>query len=161
MAQPENYRYTIYLVIQLCLLMVDLLCNSISVAVSWTSIGLLVLFVFQVLCLLASLVLLFLQFFNTFAFKAGILYVLLRKFAGTILMIFVYMALTIGYGVWNVAIRWDREGQYGWNSALQVVFVLHKLCAIAYYYLYKRSALRLGDVRYYKDSTWIWSQVSK
>lgn len=159
--QVENTRYVVNLAVQLVLLGTDVVCNALTVSLYLSRVALLVVVIVQVLAILASLVAVFLQFFNTFAFKAGLLYILLRKFAGTIVLIFLYMCLTMAFGVWNVAVRWDSEGTYGWSEALQAMFVLHKMTAVTYYYLYKRSALRLGDTRYYVDSPWIWAQLNK
>lgn len=161
MFEVDNTRYTVSLALQLALLATDAVCNALTVSLFLSRVALLVVVIVQVLAVLASLVVVFLQFFNTFAFKAGLLYILLRKFAGTIIIIFVYMCLTIAFGVWNVAVRWDSEGGYGGGGALQAALVLHKMTAVAFYYLYKRSALRLGDVRYYMDSPWVWAQLNK
>ena len=161
MFEVDNTRYAVSLALQLSLLATDVLCNALTVSLFLSRVALLVVVIVQVLGILASLVVLFLQFFNTFAFKAGLLYILLRKFAGTLVITLVYLCFTMAFGVWNVAVRWDNEGGYGWSGALQAAFVLHKMAAVAHYYLYKRSALRLGDARYYVDSPWIWAQLNK
>ena len=160
MSEVDNTRYAVSLALQLALLATDMVCNALTVSLFLSCVALLVVVIVQVLAVLASLGMVFLQFFNTFAFMASLLYILLRKFAGTII-IFVYMCLTIAFGVWNVAVCWDSEGGYGGGGALQAMFILHKMTAVAFYYLYKRSALRLGDVHYYMDSPWVWAQLNK
>ena len=147
--------YSFILVLQLVLIGVDIFSNSFSVLFGPSnSIVLLVLYLIQDICLIFSLVLLFLVFFNTFAFKAGLISLLVKKFAATLLVGVVYSLLTISFHIWNLSIRWQSINEYGWNDGLQAVHVLQKLLAIVYYYLYKRAALRLGNSKYYENSEW-------
>lgn len=147
-----NPRYSTVLVIQLILLAVDLLCNAFLVLASRNQVLLVVLVVVQDLTLSSSLVLLLLAFFNTIVFKAGLISLLFRKFAATIIIGLVYFVLTLVYQVWFVTVNWDRSGKYNWSQLLQAVYVFHKLVAIVFYYSYKRAAMRLGDSQYYEDS---------
>lgn len=147
--------YSYILVLQLILLGVDIFSNSFSVLFAPSnSIVLLVIYLIQDICLIFSLILLFLVFFNTFAFKAGLISLLVKKFAATLLTGVLYLALTVAFHIWNVSVRWQRTNVYGWNDGLQAVHVLQKLLAIFYYYLYKRAALRLGNSKYYENSEW-------
>ena len=147
--------YSFILVLQLVLIGVDIFSNSFSVLFGPSnSIVLLVLYLIQDICLIFSLILLFLVFFNTFAFKAGLISLLVKKFAATLLVGVVYSLLTISFHIWNLSIRWQSINEYGWNDGLQAVHVLQKLLAIVYYYLYKRAALRLGHTKYYENSEW-------
>ena len=155
----DNPRYVVNSAVLLVLLSLDVICNALSVSLFASNVALLVVFIIQSASLLGVLVSLSLQLFSTFAFKAGLLYVLLRQFAVTFIIIIVYMCLTIAYGIWNLVLRWN--GTEGWNDALVAVFVIHKVLSVAYYYFCKRSVLILGDVRYYTDSQWIWNQLNK
>ena len=147
--------YSFILVFQLILIGVDIFSNSFSVLFAPSnSIVLLVLYLIQDICLIFSLILLFLVFFNTFAFKAGLISLLIKKFAATLAIGVLYLVVTVSFHIWNLSIRWQRTNEYGWNDGLQTVHVLQKLLAIVYYYLYKRAALRLGNSKYYENSEW-------
>ena len=147
--------YSFILVFQLILIGVDIFSNSFSVLFAPSnSIVLLVLYLIQDICLIFSLILLFLVFFNTFAFKAGLISLLIKKFAATLAIGVLYLVVTVSFHIWNLSIRWQRTNEYGWNDGLQAVHVLQKLLAIVYYYLYKRAALRLGNSKYYENSEW-------
>ena len=147
--------YSFILVLQLILIGVDIFSNSLSVLFApSSSIALLVLYLIQDICLIFSLVLLVLIFFNTFAFKAGLISLLVRKFAATLIVGSLYLVLTVSFHIWNLSIRWQRTNEYGWSDGSQTVHVLQKLLAIFYYYLYKRAALRLGNSKYYENSEW-------
>ena len=56
------------------------------------------------ICLIFSHILLFLIFFNTFAFKAGLISLLVKKFAATLLVGVLYLSLTVAFhNIWNVS----------------------------------------------------------
>ncbi len=148
-------RYSLVLILQLLLLGVDIFCNSVSVLFGHDAVVLLVLYMIQDIALLFSLVLLFLVFFNTFVFTAGLFSLLVRKFSGTLIVGAVYIVLTLVFHVWNLSVRWDHSREYRWSGGLQAAYVFQKLMAVVYYYFYKRAALRLGDTKYYEDSAWL------
>lgn len=150
-----NPRYSLVLVLQLLLVGVDILCNAFSLLLSRNQVVLLVLYMIQDIALIFSLVLLLLAFFNTFVFKAGLIVLLLRKFSMTLLTGSVYLILTVTYQAWSLAVRWNHSDQYTWNGVLQALYAIQKLWAIMYYFVYKRSALRLGDSHYYEDTPWL------
>ena len=54
----------------------------------------------------------------------------MKKFAATLLVEALYLALTVAFHIWNVSVRWQRTNVYGWNDGLQAVHVLQKLLAI-------------------------------
>ena len=150
-----NPRYSLILLLQLFLLGVDIFCNSFTVLFGDNSVVLLVFYMLQDISLVFSLILLFLVFFNTFVFKAGLISLLVKKFSGTLLIGTVYMVVTIAFHVWNLSVRWDHENEYRWSNSLQAMYVIQKVLAVVHYYFYKRTALRLGDGKYYEDSTWL------
>lgn len=151
-----NPRYSLALVLQLLLLAVDVTCNSFAVLFgSSNTVVLLVMYMVQDIALVFNLILLFLVFFNTFVFKAGLVSLLVKKFAGTLIIGILYVALTLAFHVWNLNTRWGRAYEYRFSAGLQVLYVLQKLLAVGYYYSYKRAALRLGDLKYYEDSEWL------
>ena len=147
-----NPRYSVVLALQLTLLAIDVFCNAFMLLASRIQAVLVVLVIIQDIALVACLVLLLLAFFNTIIFKAGLISVLFRKFSATLLIGVVYLVLTVVYQIWFVAVQWNRANEYNWTQLLQTVYVLHRLVAVVFYYMYKRSALRLGDSQYYEDS---------
>ena len=151
-----NPCYSLALGLQLLLLAVDVACNAFTVLFSArNTVVLLVLYMIQDIALVFSLILIFLVFFSTFVFKAGLVSLLVRKFAGTLIVGVLYLALTVAFHIWNLSVRWGRTYEYRFNSGLQAMYVLQKLLAVGYYYLYKRAALRLGNPKYYEDSEWL------
>lgn len=147
-----NPRYSVVLILQLLLLAVDVFCNAFLIVASRIQPLLVIVVIIQDIALVFSLVFLLLAFFNTIVFKAGLLSLLFRKFSATIFIGALYFILTIVYHVWFVAVHWNQGHKYNWTELLQAVYVLHKVVAVVYYYMYKRAALRLGDSQFYEDS---------
>ncbi|XP_074130464.1 transmembrane protein 138 isoform X1 [Sminthopsis crassicaudata] len=93
MLQPSNY--SLVLSLQLVLLLYDLLVNAFSELLRATPVMQLVLFIIQDICILFNIIIIFLMFFNTFVFQAGLISLLFRKFKGTIILTAIYLALSI------------------------------------------------------------------
>lgn len=151
----KNPRYSCLLVLQLLLLAVDVACNSFALLLGTSHIILLVLFIAQDTALLFSQVILLLAFFNTFAFTAGLVNLLIRKFTWALVFGGVYLLVTIAYHVWLLVTRWNSQGLYSWNGYLQTMYAVQKVLAVVYYYIHKRAAYRLSDPRYYEESDWM------
>ncbi|KAM8970474.1 transmembrane protein 138 isoform 2-T2 [Sarcophilus harrisii] len=98
MLQTSNY--SLVLSLQLLLLLYDLLVNAFSELLRATPVMQLVLFIIQDICILFNIIIIFLMFFNTFVFQAGLISLLLRKFKGTIILTAIYLALSIPLHVW-------------------------------------------------------------
>ena len=82
-------RYHPVAYLQIFLLFVDIFVNAFGELFRSSNIVLLVLYIIQDVCLLLALVILFLVFFNTFVFQAGLISLLVRKFKTAILCIVV------------------------------------------------------------------------
>ncbi|KAM5247067.1 transmembrane protein 138 [Ctenodactylus gundi] len=95
------------------------------------------------------------MFFNTFVFQAGLVSLLFRKFKGTIVLSALYFALSIALHVWVMNLRWRNSTSFVWTDGLLALFVFQRLAAVLYCYFYKRTAVRLGDPRFYQDSLWL------
>ncbi|KAL4697294.1 hypothetical protein H8959_002992 [Pygathrix nigripes] len=52
-------------------------------------------------------------------------------------------------------LRWKNSNSFIWTDGLQTLFVFQRLAAVLYCYFYKRTAIRLGDPRFYQDSLWL------
>lgn len=59
----------------------------------------------QDIAILFNVIIIFLMFFNTFVFQAGLVNLLFHKFKGTILLSAAYLALSISFHVW-VMVGW-------------------------------------------------------
>ena len=99
-------------------------------------------FSIQDVCLVFSLIIVFLSFFSTYVFQAGLVGLLVSRYKVPIMISITYLGLSIGYHVSSLNTRWwvvrevmqkvipdcDRyEPQsYWWTDSLLALFVLHR-----------------------------------
>nr|XP_054775047.1 transmembrane protein 138-like [Lytechinus pictus] len=157
--QVSQYRGVLYL--QYFLLFVDLFINAFCDLLRLDNVTQLVLFIIQDIAQIFATIVIFLMFFNTFVFQAGLVGYLVVKFKFTIVIVFVYFMLCVGLHVWTMTLRWNNVDAYIWNNGYQALYVFQRVGAVFYYYYYKRTALRLGDPRFYRDSRWLREQFDK
>ncbi|CAH1800224.1 unnamed protein product [Owenia fusiformis] len=157
----SRYRPILYL--QYLLLFLDLFLNSFSNLMRFENVVLLVLYVIQDVCIIFAVIVVFLVFFNTYIFQAGLVSILINKFKWTIIVTFIYFVLCVGLHVWEMTMRWavDDPTAYIWNDGFRAIFALQKIVSVLYYYFYKRTALRLGDPRFYEESEWVRQEFEK
>ncbi|XP_048401178.1 transmembrane protein 138 isoform X2 [Stegostoma tigrinum] len=105
--------------------------------------------------ILFNVIVIFLMFFNTFIFQAGLVKLLIHRFTGTIVVSGIYFILSVSFHVWIQNLRWWNMRGYVWTKGLQALFVFQRLASVLYYYFYKRTTLCLGDPRLYEDSEWL------
>ncbi|CAI5796528.1 Hypothetical predicted protein [Podarcis lilfordi] len=153
MLQTSNY--SLVLSLQFLLLFYDLFVNSFSELLRMAPVIQLVLFIIQDIAILFNVIIIFLMFFNTFVFQAGLVNLLFQKFKGTIVLSAAYLALSISFHIWVMNLRWKKSNYFVWTDGLQTLFVFQRTVAMLYYYFYKRTALHLGDPRFYHDSLWL------
>ena len=84
-------RYRSVLLVQISLLIVDLLINTFCEYLRFESVILLVVFVIQDVCLVFSLIIVFLSFFSTYIFQAGLVGVLVQQFRTPIIVTVIYI----------------------------------------------------------------------
>ncbi|XP_071943391.1 transmembrane protein 138-like [Antedon mediterranea] len=159
--QVGQYRGVLYL--QYFLLFVDLCVNAFADLIREDKVAQLVLFIVQDICLIFATIVIFLMFFNTYVFQAGLVGFLVRKFKSTIIILFIYFMLCLGLHLWTVLLRWSRPNLYIWENrpGYTALYSLQRIGAVLYYYFYKRTALRLGDPRFYRDSDWLRQEFQK
>ncbi|XP_041452989.1 transmembrane protein 138-like [Lytechinus pictus] len=157
--QVSQYRGVLYL--QYFLLFVDLFINAFCDLLRLDNVTQLVLFIIQDIAQIFATIVIFLMFFNTYVFQAGLVGYLVVKFKFTIVIVFVYFMLCVGLHVWTMTLRWNNVDAYIWNNGYQALYVFQRVGAVFYYYYYKRTALRLGDPRFYRDSRWLREQFDK
>ncbi|CAI9721575.1 Hypothetical predicted protein [Octopus vulgaris] len=123
---------------------------------------LLILYIIQSIAIMFSLIIVFLMFFNTFIFQAGLVRLMVNKFKITIIVTFLYFVLCTVLNCWIMNLRWKNVNEYVWNiSGVQVIYVIQRCSAIFYYYFYKRTALKLGDPIFYQESQWLRDEFLK
>lgn len=136
--------------------------NSFIELLRFENVILLVLFVIQDVCIIFAVIVVFLLFFNTFIFQAGLVNILINKFRLPISVTFIYFGLNVGLHVWEMTLRWDEPNRYIWDTTGFIpLFVIQRTSAVLYYHFYKRTALKLGDPRFYQDSEWIRREFEK
>ncbi|XP_064309136.1 transmembrane protein 138 isoform X1 [Phalacrocorax carbo] len=153
MLQTSNYSLVLF--VQFLLLFYDLFVNSFSELLRTAPAVQLILFIIQDIAILFNVIIIFLMFFNTFVFQAGLVNLLFHKFKGTILLSAAYLALSISFHVWVMNLRWRDSSRFMWTEGLQTLFVFQRLAAVLYCYFYKRTAVHLGDPLFYQDSLWL------
>ncbi|XP_011897551.1 PREDICTED: transmembrane protein 138 isoform X3 [Cercocebus atys] len=125
MLQTSNY--SLVLSLQFLLLSYDLFVNSFSELLRKAPVIQLVLFIIQDIAVLFNIIIIFLMFFNTFVFQAGLVNLLFHKFKGTIILTAVYFALSISLHVWVMNLRWKNSNSFIWTDGLQTLFVFQRL----------------------------------
>ncbi|XP_054684197.1 transmembrane protein 138 isoform X1 [Grus americana] len=125
MLQTSNYSLVLFL--QFLLLFYDLFVNSFSELLRTAPAVQLVLFIIQDIAILFNVIIIFLMFFNTFVFQAGLVNLLFHKFKGTIVLSATYLALSISFHVWVMNLRWRDSGRFVWTEGLQTLFVFQRL----------------------------------
>jgi hypothetical protein len=134
-------RYSIILYLQYFLLFVDLFMNSFTEILRFQNVILLVLYVIQDFCIIFDVIIIFLQFFNTFIFQAGLVSILVKKFRLAIIVTIIYFGLCLGLHIWGMTLRWADPYAYIWQPGYVALFVFQRTAGIFYYYFYKRTAL--------------------
>uniref|UniRef100_A0A8V5G2Z9 Transmembrane protein 138 n=1 Tax=Melopsittacus undulatus TaxID=13146 RepID=A0A8V5G2Z9_MELUD len=125
MLQTSNYSLVLFL--QFLLLFYDLFVNSFSELLRTAPAVQLVLFIIQDIAILFNVIIVFLMFFNTFVFQAGLVNLLFHKFKGTILLSAAYLGLSISFHVWVMNLRWRDSSRFVWTEGLQTLFVFQRL----------------------------------
>ncbi|XP_059831584.1 transmembrane protein 138 [Hypanus sabinus] len=153
MLQVSNY--SLVLSVQFIIMIFDLFANSFSELLLTEPVVPLIIFVIQDIGILFNIIIIFLMFFNTFVFQAGLVKLLIHRFTGTIIVSGIYFILSVSFHVWIENLRWQDQHKFVWTNWLQAFFVFQRFAAVLYYYCYKRTTLCLGDPRLYEDSEWL------
>ncbi|KAK2572822.1 Transmembrane protein 138 [Acropora cervicornis] len=96
----SRFCFVVYL--QLLFLFVDLFINSFGELFRTADVVLLLLYIIQDVCIIFAIIVVFLVFFNTYIFQAGLVSLLIRKFKTTIIISITYLALSVGLHVWTM-----------------------------------------------------------
>ncbi|XP_012142023.1 transmembrane protein 138 [Megachile rotundata] len=153
-------KYSITIIVQYIILLFDILVNSFANFSQQNPINLLILYMVQDICLIATLTILLVNFFSTYIFQIGLIQLLYTKFRITLILCILYMILSISLHIWDIKVHWSSPFKYHWTKDFHVLYSVHKGVAVLYYYFYKRASLRIADPRFYESSTWIQNQFS-
>ena len=83
-------------------------------------------FSIQDVCLVFSLIIVFLSFFSTYVFQAGLVGLLITKYKVPIFISVLYLALSITYHVCSLNRRWYEPQSFWWTDQLLALFVIHR-----------------------------------
>nr|CAB3267040.1 transmembrane protein 138-like [Phallusia mammillata] len=157
----EVLNYTLILTLQLLLLLYDLVINATIALINPTNVIQLVLFILQDTFIVFTLIILFLELFNTTTFQAGFIRVMLHKFRVAIIVTIIYLCLSIGIQAWTLVVKWTDPNAYLFAlGGYYFLYIVQRGWSPIYYYYYKITALRLGDSRFYKSSEWLRNQMA-
>lgn len=155
-------QYGCMVVVQYSLLFVDIVINSFSLLSAVHSlVVVLVISVLQDVVILSLLMTLLLGFFNTFAFTVGLLRVIVWKFKWTLFIGVLYLIFTILFQSLLFSFHWNRNLVITyWAAPVQVLYTIHKLSALLFYFTYKKAIYRLSDIKLYSNSDWLKTQMT-
>uniref|UniRef100_A0AC34REL2 Transmembrane protein 138 n=1 Tax=Panagrolaimus sp. JU765 TaxID=591449 RepID=A0AC34REL2_9BILA len=152
-------KYSAVLALHILLICVDLGFNTASTIVFNNNNTQLLLFILQDTAIVMSIIVLLIAFTSTFVFQAGLILILIQKFAAVLVVATIYLILSITLHVVHLRDRWGTSQRYIWPVFVTVLYTLQRLTAILHYFFYKRAALFLSDPRFHYDNEWLREQV--
>lgn len=78
------------------------------------------------MCLVFSLIIVFLSFFSTYVFQAGLVGLLVSRYRVPIIISVLYLGLSITYHVVSLNTRWYEPQSFWWTDQLLALFILHR-----------------------------------
>ncbi|CAD7085918.1 unnamed protein product [Hermetia illucens] len=148
-------RYSFILTFQFLFLFTDLLLNSFSYLARGDKLSIIFVFLTQDICLILSFTALVFSMYSTYVYQAGVAELLYKKFRIPLLALTTYFLLSVAHHVWIVINHSKGPFTFQWPAGLMALFIIHRLFSPVYYYLYKRSALRMSDPRFYENMDWV------
>ncbi|XP_065349975.1 transmembrane protein 138 [Cloeon dipterum] len=162
-------RYVTLITVQSLLLVLDLCINAFSDLALQDTIVALVVYILQDMSLVFAIILIFLSFFSTFLFQAGLLSDVVKEFGSTIFISTLYLILSVALH-WvtlqesTSKDNWSEEEplarslateEQRWPAGRLPLYATQRFCSLIYYYTYKWTMLRIADSKYYDDKVWI------
>ncbi|XP_047492134.1 transmembrane protein 138-like [Penaeus chinensis] len=133
----------------LMLLLADLILNAIFLVFAHSTLLTLLIYIIQDVCLVFSLILLFLALFSTTLSQAGLIGELFQKFRWCIIAAVLYLGLSLGFHSWSLKQQWQEPEKYIWAHGMVALFTVQRVAGGIHYYLYKRTILQLSDKNFY------------
>ncbi|KAI6184342.1 hypothetical protein M3Y97_00585900 [Aphelenchoides bicaudatus] len=151
-------KYGIVIVLHLSMIIADLCFNTASTVLFSDSTAQLMIYILQDTCIILCIIVMLITFSSTFVFQAGLISVLVKQFAPSLIISFIYLALSITLHVISLKDRWEVK-KYVWPTYLTIIYVLQRIVALPYYFLYKRTSFLLSDPKYHSDSDWLREKI--
>ncbi|KAG7176944.1 Transmembrane protein 138-like [Homarus americanus] len=127
MAWDRVERYRWLSGASLALLLEDLTLNAIFQVFSLNTLLTLLIYIIQDVCLVFSLILLFLAMFSTTLSQAGLIGELFQKFQWCIFVAITYLGLSIGLHSWSLKEQWQRPDKYIWTHGMVCLFTIQRI----------------------------------
>ncbi|XP_055387169.1 transmembrane protein 138 [Condylostylus longicornis] len=153
-------RYSFILFFQFSFLFIDLLLNSFAYLARGDKLSIIFVFLAQDICLILAFTTLIFSMYSTYIYQAGVAELLYKKFRLPLIVLTIYFMLCVGYHVFSVMSHDKSPYSFQWPAGLTALFILQRLFSPVYYYLYKRSALRMSDPRFYENMDWVAEQLA-
>uniref|UniRef100_A0A1I8E8F7 Transmembrane protein 138 n=1 Tax=Wuchereria bancrofti TaxID=6293 RepID=A0A1I8E8F7_WUCBA len=152
-------KYGILLLVQICMMLLDLTFNILDILITTDNTVQLMLHLLQDALIVLSIIIILIAFSSTFVFQAGLITLLLKKFASTIILSLIYLALSALLHFYDMRQRWTTTYQNKWSMIFFTLYILQRITAILYYFTNKRTILLLSNPKYHHDSEWIREQI--
>ncbi|VDN92787.1 unnamed protein product [Brugia pahangi] len=152
-------KYGILLLVQICMLLLDLTFNILDILLKTDNTIQLMLHLLQDALIVLSIIIILIAFSSTFVFQAGLITLLLKKFASTIILSLIYLLLSVLLHFYDMRQRWTTTNQSKWSLTFFILYILQRITAILYYFTFKRTILLLSNPKYHHDSEWIREQI--
>lgn len=118
-------KYGIVIVLHLSMIVADLCFNTASTILFNDDTAKLMLFILQDTIILMCIIIMLITFSSTYVFQAGLINLLVQQFAPTLIVSFLYLALSITLHVVSLKDRWGSKS-YLWPNYLTVIYVLQR-----------------------------------
>ncbi|KAK6103039.1 Transmembrane protein 138 family protein [Brugia pahangi] len=141
------------------MLLLDLTFNILDILLKTDNTIQLMLHLLQDALIVLSIIIILIAFSSTFVFQAGLITLLLKKFASTIILSLIYLLLSVLLHFYDMRQRWTTTNQSKWSLTFFILYILQRITAILYYFTYKRTILLLSNPKYHHDSEWIREQI--
>ncbi|VDK83790.1 unnamed protein product [Litomosoides sigmodontis] len=119
-------KYGVLLFIQIGMILLDLTFNIIDALIAADNTIQLMLHLLQDALIVLSIVIIFIAFASTFIFQAGLIELLLSKFASTIVLSVVYCALSILLHFYDMRQR-SFANRSKWSTVFFTLYVLQRI----------------------------------
>ncbi|EJW83195.1 hypothetical protein WUBG_05893 [Wuchereria bancrofti] len=108
-------KYGILLLVQICMMLLDLTFNILDILITTDNTVQLMLHLLQDALIVLSIIIILIAFSSTFVFQAGLITLLLKKFASTIILSLIYLALSALLHFYDMRQRWTTTYQNKWS----------------------------------------------
>ncbi|KHN82912.1 Transmembrane protein [Toxocara canis] len=152
-------KYGAVLALQMSMLLLDVSFNATATLFTYDNTVQLMIFILQDAMIIMTVIVMVISFSSTFVFQAGLISLLLTKFASTIVLSIIYLFLSMLLHFFTLRQRWYNTEGTIWTYPFIAIFITQRLSSVSYYFAYKRTALLLSNPKYQHDSSWIREKI--